>query len=121
MSSLKKYLIINSIFSAISGFTMMLFSSKLNETFNINNTYVFPIIGANLLVFSAYVWYVASRKEIPKKEVKLITILDSLWVLGSIVIVAFDLFELSSTGRLLISIVAVWIAFLAYKQSTNNK
>ncbi len=39
---------------------------------------------------------------------------------GSLAIVAFGLFDLSKTGNIIISVVAVWIAFLAYKQFQNN-
>ena len=121
MKELKKYLIINSIFSAISGLTMLLFSNRLNELCNISNDYIFPIIGANLLVFSAFVWYVSNKKLTNKILVNIISLLDLLWVLGSFVIVGFGLFNISKEGNILISIVAIWIAFLAYKQFKNNK
>lgn len=121
MKELKKYLTINSIFSTISGLTMLLFSSNLNKLFNIDNVYVFPIIGSNLLVFSAFVWFVFSRQLTNKILVTTITILDALWVIGSLAIVSLGLFDLSQDSNILISIVAVWIAFLAYKQYINSK
>jgi len=121
MKELKKYLTINFTFSAISGLTMLLFSSNLNGLFNIDNIYIFPIIGANLLIFSAFVWYISSKQLTNKMLVATITILDLLWVLGSFIIVLFGLFDISKTGNILISIVAIWIAFLAYKQFRNNK
>ena len=86
MKELKKYLTINSAFSALSGLTMLIISSKLNDLFNIDNAYVFPIIGANLLVFSAFVLFVAKKQLANKTLVNIITTLDFLWVLGSIVL-----------------------------------
>ena len=121
MKELKKYLTMNIIFSAISGSTMLLFSSNLNKLFNIENFYVFPIIGSNLLVFSAFVWFVSIRQLTNKILVITITILDALWVLGSFAIVAFSLFDISKTGNILIIVVAIWIAFLAYKQFINTR
>ncbi|NOT94298.1 hypothetical protein [Ferruginibacter sp.] len=121
MKELKKYLSINSSFSAISGLSMLLLSGRLNELFNINNTYVFLIIGVNLLVFSAFVSYVSKKQLTNKILVNIISILDLLWVLGSFGIVAFELFDLSKVGNILIIIVATWIAFLAYKQFINNR
>jgi hypothetical protein len=121
MKELKKYLTINSLFSAISGLTMLLFSIRLNDLFNIENSYIFPIIGANLLIFSIFVWYVASKQLTNKMLVTTITILDLLWVVGSFAIVFLGLFGISKTGNILISIVAIWIAFLAYKQFKNFK
>jgi hypothetical protein len=121
MKELKKYLTINSLFSAISGLTMLLLSSKLNDLFNIENSYVFPIIGSNLLIFSAFVWYVSTRQLTNKMLVMTITILDLFWVVGSFAIVLLGLFDISKTGNCLISIVAIWIGFLAYKQFKNRK
>ena len=120
MKELKKYLIINSTFSAVSGLAMLILSSNLNELFQIDNIYVFPFIGVNLLFFAAFVWYVSSKQLTNKTLVTTITILDILWVLGSLVIVSLDLFDLSKVGNILIGVVAVWIAFLAYKQFINS-
>lgn len=120
MKELKKYLTINAVFSAISGLTMLLFSSNLNKLFTIDNVYVFPIIGSNLLIFAAFVWFVSSRQLTTKILVTTITVLDAFWVLGSLAIVSLGLFDLSLKGNILISIVAVWIAFLAYKQFKHN-
>ena len=120
MKELKKYLTINSLFSTISGLTMILFTSFLNKVFNIDNAYIFPIIGINLLGFAAYVWYVSSRQLTNKLLVKVITILDTLWVVGSVIIVSLGFFDLTKEGNIIICIVAVWIAFLAYKQFKHN-
>lgn len=118
---LKKYLTINSIFSAASGTAMLLLPSMLNEFFNIANPYVFPMIGLNLLVFSFFVWFV-SRKLLDRKNfIILISGLDALWALGSLVIIAFELFDLSNDGYIVIGVVAIWIAFLGYKQFKNNQ
>ena len=119
MNELKKYLTINSIFSSISGLTMLLFSTNLNKLFNIDNVYVFPVIGGNLLVFAAFVWFVSSRQLTNKIMVTTITALDAIWVLGSFAIVLLKVFDLSNNGYIVISSVALWIAFLAYKQFRN--
>jgi len=121
MKELKTYLRVNSTFSAISGLTMLVLFESLNRLFNISNTYVFPIIGGCLILFAAFVWFVTTRKLASKPLIKVITILDLLWVIGSFMIVLFGLFNLSKTGNTVIVIVAIWIAFLAYKQMRYNK
>lgn len=118
--TLKKYLTINSAFSAFSGLTMVLFSSGLNSFFDIHNEYVFPFIGVNLLIFSLIVWYVSRNQLNNTILVNIISILDGLWVIGSIAIILFQLFDLSRNGYYLIGTVAIWIGFLGYKQFTNN-
>jgi hypothetical protein len=120
MTELKKYLTINSLFSAVSGLIMLLFSTQLNDLFAIANAYIFPIIGANLLVFAVFVWYVSKKQLTNKKLVTTISILDLIWVFSSFTIVLLGLFDLSRNGNILIIIVAIWIAFLAYKQFKNN-
>jgi hypothetical protein len=121
MEELKRYLTINSIFSAVCGVTMMAFTAGLNAFFNISNPYIFPIIGLNLIVFSVLVWYVSHKHLESKILVNLISGLDALWVVGSLIIVTFDLFRLSKNGNILVVAVAIWIAFLGYKQIINSK
>lgn len=121
MDELKKYLTLNSAFSAFSGLTMLVLTSTLNNFFNITNQYVFPFIGVNLLVFSLIVWYVSRKQLNNKLMVNIISFLDGLWVLGSLIIILFGLFGLSKNGYLLVGLVAMWIAFLGYKQFKNNK
>lgn len=119
--NLKKYLTINSLFSGVCGLTMILFTVSLNDFFQIKNEYIFPVVGVNLLIFSAFVWYVSAKHLSKTILVKVITILDVFWVLGSIVIVLFGFFDLSTKGYILITIVALWIAFLAQKQYVFSK
>ncbi len=121
MNELKKYLTLNSVFSALSGLTMLAFSSLLNDIFNIQDAYVFLVIGINLIIFSIFVWFVSSKQLGNKKLVNLICILDLLWVLGSLTIILLSLFDLSQNGYIIIGIVAIWIAFLAFQQFKNNK
>ncbi len=121
MNELKKYLTINSIFSATCGVSMLIFSDRLNSFFNIQNGYIFPVIGLKLLFFSIFVYYISKKHLTNKLFVNIISGLDALWVIGSMTIILFGLFELSTKGNIVIGIVAVWIAFLGYKQFQNNK
>ncbi|PCJ94773.1 MAG: hypothetical protein COA50_10290 [Flavobacteriaceae bacterium] len=96
---------------------MILFSDILLTFFNRTSpSFLFDVIGLTLLVFSLFVWYVASKQLQNEVLVKLISFLDILWVMGSLIIIAFQLFNLSVKGYMLISIVAIWIGFLAYRQ-----
>lgn len=121
MGNLKKYLLINSLFSAFSGLVMLFFATPLNEFFNIQIPYILPIIGSNLLVFSLFVGYVAQKQLHNKTLVNIISGLDGLWVLGSIAIVLLQVFNLSKNGYIVIALVALWIAFLGYKQHQFNQ
>jgi len=121
MKELKRYLTINSVFSAVCGIAMVILFVELNTFFHIVNQYVFPVIGLNLIIFSIFVGYVSRKQLTNKTLVNLISGLDALWVLGSLIIVLFGLFGLSRNGNILIIFVAVWIAFLGYNQFRFNK
>ena len=121
MNELKKFLKINSLFSMACGVVMLSFSDKLNSFFNINNEYIFPVIGFNLMFFSILVYYVYQKHLSNKLLVNIISSLDALWVIGSLIIILFDLFNLSNNGKIIIGLIAVWIAFLGYKQFKYNQ
>jgi len=122
MKKLKIYLRINSLFSLLSGILMAEFSDKLLHLFNIqteSNRYLFDFIGLNLIIFALFVWYVSVKHLQSPLLVRIISFLDFLWVLGSIIIVAFQLFNLSISGYITIGVVAIWIGFLAHNQLKN--
>ncbi len=121
MRELKKYLLINSAFSGLSGLALVFISDHINTLFNIDNTIVLPAIGINLLVFSLIVYYVAVKQLKRNSLVTLISALDLLWVIGSAAIILFQLFNLSSAGYIIIGVVAIWIAFLGSMQIKYNK
>lgn len=117
MKTLKTYLRLNSAFSLLTGLLMVLTSDILIKFFNIiDDQYLFDSIGVNLIVFALFVWYVSTKQLQNVLLVKLISFLDILWVIGSFIIVLFQLFNLSLNGYILITVVAIWIGFLAYKQ-----
>lgn len=121
MKKLSVYLRINSVFSLLTGVLMVLYSIELLKFFNISNhQYLCHLIGLNLIIFACFVWYVSAKQLERKVLVKIISFLDILWALGSLIIVAFQFFNLSLKGYFLIAIVAIWIGFLAFKQLKHN-
>ena len=121
MNQLKKYLMINSAFSLLSGLLLTFASSSINTLFGISNKIVLPIIGINLLIFSLMVYYVAVKQLKNKSLVSLITSLDLLWVIGSLALLIFQWFNLTSIGYIVVGCVAIWIAYLGAMQFKFNK
>lgn len=113
---LKTALLANATFSSISGVTMLLFSNWISELMGIPNKWVLPIIGGGLLFFASTIVYQATRDSINSNPVKLIILQDLLWVVGSLVILVFGLFDLTIVGKILIAIVAVAVADFAFLQ-----
>ncbi|EAR01396.1 hypothetical protein FB2170_11766 [Maribacter sp. HTCC2170] len=101
----------------VTGISLAHFSGSLNNFLNLTgNGYLLDAIGLNLIIFSCFVWFFSSKRTTNNILVNLIILLDVAWVLGSLLIVIFQLFNLSVNGYLLIATIAVLIGFLAYKQ-----
>lgn len=115
--NLRRSLIVNALFSAVSGCTMLFGSMPLQAYFGFEQPLVFPIIGICLLAFAAGVFAVALKLPRSISLVPVITLLDLLWVAGSAVIVAARFFNLSAGGYVLIAAVAVIVGALAFFQS----
>ena len=86
-SSIKKYLLINSVFSGLGSCIILVFSTPLHSLFNISNVYVFPIVGINLIFFSISVAMVGNFFRQNKLYVRIIVSLEVLWVAGSCTII----------------------------------
>jgi hypothetical protein len=66
------------------------------------------------------VFGVALMKDSNKNLVQLITLMDLIWVVASLVIVLMKAFDLTNIGYTIITFVALWIAFLAFHQNRFN-
>lgn len=121
MNTLKIALLSNATFSILSGLSMLAFNSQLQSLFDFSINYIFPLIGVSLLLFGASVLYVASRQSNNTFLITLITTLDAVWVIGSIIIVAFNPFDLASGGLMAMAIVAIIIAIFASLQAKGKK
>jgi len=117
MKNLKSYLTTNFIFTGIIGILILSFNeSFLMDYLGLTNSTFLYFIGAGLIFFSAFIYYVIKYRFSDNKLIYIISILDSLWVLGSFAITFFDLFNIKSQSYPLINIVALWIGFLATGQ-----
>lgn len=121
MNHLKKYLLANSVFSAISGLIIIGFSLQIAPLFNLSNTLVLKILGIGLLIFSIFIAIVLSWKGAKKGLVYTITTMDALWVLGSIVILVIPSIQFQLTGIIILSVVAIIVGFFGAKQFQFNK
>lgn len=100
---------------------MLAFSDGFQKFLGFSNPSILPIIGGSLIVFSWFVYSVASRHLDNKKLINLITLLDAFWVIGSSIILALGLFNLTHHGYIAIGVVALWIGYLGYSQYKHNK
>lgn len=115
-SYLRRSLFANVLFSALSGCVLLLGSSPLQSYFGFDQPLVLPVIGICLLGFASGVIIVALKLPQTIRFVPVITLLDWLWVAGSIIIVSARFFNLSAGGYTVIAAVATVVGTLAFFQ-----
>lgn len=121
MTTLKNVLLLNGVSSGATALLLILFPSAIANIFGITSTLPFIGVGVFLLVFAGLVLYESRQQPLRAGMVKFIIVLDILWVIDSLVIIALQLFGLSFLGYLLIGGVALWVAAMAFLQQKGLK
>jgi hypothetical protein len=116
MTSLKNVLLINSLSSGVTGAGLLVFANAVAGLFGVSQPHVFWGVGAFLIAFAGLVFSESRRLHPRQSYVRLIIVLDTLWVVGSLIIVVLHLFDLSTIGYVAITAVAVWVGLMAYLQ-----
>ncbi|WP_420570860.1 hypothetical protein [Kordia sp.] len=116
MENLKFWLRCNAAFSMTSGFSLLFANQYLQTFLGFQNADVLPSIGINLIVFAVGILVVIQYYLKHKNIISLITLLDVLWVIGSAILIIFQLFSLSAKGYWLIGIIACIVGWFAAKQ-----
>ncbi|MBW1294766.1 hypothetical protein [Aquimarina litoralis] len=114
MNQLQKALQTNALFSITSGIILILLNKQIATLFGTTNNTVFWITGSILIYFSATIWYEIKKQR--RKAIIWIIIQDYVWVLGSIILMVFNPFELSKTGIMIIGIIALIVLFMGINQ-----
>jgi hypothetical protein len=115
MNELQKSLKYNAIFSSISGLIMILFNNQIAELFGISNNSVFWIVGLILIYFTITIWYEIRKQR--KIAVLWIIIQDFLWVIGSVILILLNPFDITSLGNLIIGIIAFIVLLMGLNQT----
>lgn len=115
MNELQKALKYNAIFSSMSGLIMILFSNQIAQLFGTSNNSVFWIVGLILIYFTITIWYEIRKQR--KIAVLWIIIQDFLWVMGSIILILLNPFDITSLGNLIIGIIASIVLLMGLNQT----
>ncbi len=114
MNKLQKALKINSLFSSVSGILLVLLNQQIAKLFRTSNNTVFWIVGIILIIFALTIWYEIRKQR--NLAVSWIIIQDYIWVLGSLILIIFNPFNISMIGNLIIGIVALVVLFMGINQ-----
>lgn len=117
MKTLKNVLLLNAVSSGATGMLMIVAASLIAQWFGITTTTPIWGVGLFLVGFAAFVGFESRQNSLNASRIRTIIFLDVAWVLVSLLIILFQLFDLSMLGYLLIGAVALWVAAMAYLQN----
>ena len=114
MNKLQKALKVNALFSGTSGIIMILLNNQIANLFGTTNNTIFWVIGLILVYFSLTIWYEIKKQR--RLAVLWIIIQDYAWVLGSLILMVFNPFEITLTGNFIIGIIALIVLYMGVNQ-----
>lgn len=112
---------INAITSGATGIGLIAAATPIADLFGVTATSPFIATGIFLVLFSIYVFAVSKGKPINTAGVRLVIIMDILWVIASVIAVIALFSVISGIGSLAIGAVAGWVAGMAYLQNAGVK
>ncbi|WP_298937472.1 SRPBCC family protein [uncultured Ruegeria sp.] len=114
------FLKLNSQFSALNGLALLIAGGLVAPVLTANPvdwaTMGLRGLGLGLLGFALVLYLLSKNKFVSRSAVNEIVILDALWVLGSVGLIAFFGDTLTTNGIIVVTIVAMVVAFLAIAQ-----
>ncbi|RKN18394.1 hypothetical protein D7035_14455 [Aquimarina sp. AD1] len=114
MNKLQNALRINAFFSSTSGIILIILNQQIAKLFGTSNTTVFWIVGIVLIYFALTIWFEIKKQR--KSAIIWIITQDYIWVLVSILLVTFNPFQITKTGNLIISIIALIVLYMGVNQ-----
>ena len=115
MNQLQKALRLNALFSGFSGILLVAGHYRVAGLFDTPNSSVFQVIGAALIYFSLTIAFEIKHQNLLR--VLFIIVQDSLWVIGSVILLIFQPFNISMTGNGVIAAIALIVLFMAISQT----
>ncbi len=114
MNLLQRSLLINAIFSGVSGITLVVLNRQIADLFQVTDASAFWITGLCLIGFSGMVAYEIKRQK--RSGVWAIISQDLLWVFGSLILLVVQPFGISLAGNITIALVALVVLAMAINQ-----
>ncbi|MRG48924.1 hypothetical protein GFS24_27685 [Chitinophaga sp. SYP-B3965] len=112
---------INAITSGTTGIGLITVAGPIAGLFGVTETWPFIAAGIFLVLFSIYVFAVSKGKPVNPGGVRLVILMDVLWVVASIIAILALFSVISGIGSLAIGAVAVWVAGMALLQYAGLK
>ncbi|MGB6152014.1 MAG: hypothetical protein WBG48_08480 [Pricia sp.] len=114
MNRLQTALLVNAIFSSLSGIALIIGNRQIAQLFGTTNNTIFWVVGCVLIFFATTIVYEICEQR--SWAVLWIIIQDALWVIGSVVLLTWNPFGTSQNGLAVIGFVALIVIFMAINQ-----
>jgi hypothetical protein len=106
----------NTLFSLVSGASFVIGAGVLSRFTGIEPAISFTIVGIGLILYAVFLWYVVAPQISDRRLVWLVIAADTLWVVGSIILLLADPLALTLAGKWAVGIVADLVATFAVLQ-----
>lgn len=112
-SFLRNTLLANAIFSTFSGLLFTFDAKAVDSFLGTGMPTVILLLGIDLLIFAAEVFWFGTRPQINRTAAQVITAFDIAWVIGSWVLLMTNLVSFSDAGWWAVALVADIVAVFA--------
>jgi hypothetical protein len=119
-SKLRRALLGNAIFSGFSGTLIVLAEPLVLGWLGLQKISIWPI-GAGLLIFSAYLFWMSQSTKLPGALVKGVILGDWVWIAGTAVLLLLKAQLFSGFGVFLLLDIALVVAIFAILQARGLK
>ena len=116
MTTLRNVLMINAISSGLTGLILVIAPGFVANLFATYFTQPFVLVGMFLVAFAILVFAAALQNPLRESMISLILVLDSSWVIASLVVIVLQLLNISALGYGFIAGVAAWVLLMVYFQ-----
>lgn len=113
---LRRTLQANGIFSGVSGFTFTIGVGPITTFLGVGSPIILLVIGLMLLLYAVLLFLTAARQPIDRQAGFLYATIDSIWVVGSIMLLLTNWVPLTAGGKWSVGLVAAVVALFAELQ-----
>jgi hypothetical protein len=115
-NTLRRVLFGDAIFCGLSGLVLAAGSGVISAFLGLEAAPVIPTLGAGLIGYAGFVYFMASRPVFPRQFVLFASLANSALVLAGILLLLTNWFPFSLAGKWIIGLVAVILDLFATLQ-----
>jgi hypothetical protein len=121
MKALRNVLLINALTSGVTGLALAVIPGIFASLFETSARAPFVGTGVFLIVYAVMVFMESRRSDLSAPWIRFIILMDTLWVVCSLIIIASGIFTISVLGYGMIAAVALWVGLMGYLQYAGLK